>query len=137
MGQAIGDLLPSAVGVALSPIPIIAVILILATPKARSNGPAFALGWVLGLIVVSVIVLLVAGGADDPDSNASDYGPRGQGGHRGRVPAPGGQAVEGSARSPVRKRRCRSSCRRSTSSPRASRSCSAPRCRAPTRRTWR
>src|SRR5688572_20394190 len=40
LGQAIGDLLPSAVGVALSPIPIIAVILILATPKARSNGPA-------------------------------------------------------------------------------------------------
>lgn len=72
MGQAIGDLLPSAIGVALSPIPIIAVILILATPKARSNGPAFALGWVLGLIVVSVIVLLIAGGADEPDSNASD-----------------------------------------------------------------
>ena len=42
MGQAIGDLLPSAIGVALSPVPIIAVILILGTPKARSNGPAFA-----------------------------------------------------------------------------------------------
>ena len=54
MGQAIGDLLPSAVGVALSPVPIIAVILILGTPKARSNGPAFALGWVLGLVIVSV-----------------------------------------------------------------------------------
>src|SRR4051812_14370592 len=72
MGQAIGDLLPSAIGVALSPIPIIAVILILATPKARSNGPAFALGWVLGLIIVSVIVLLVAGGADDADSATSN-----------------------------------------------------------------
>ncbi len=72
VGQAIGDLLPSAVGVALSPVPIIAVILILATPKARSNGPAFALGWVLGLIIVSVIVLLVAGGADDTDSGTSD-----------------------------------------------------------------
>ena len=33
MGQAIGDLLPSAIGVAISPIPIIAVILILATPE--------------------------------------------------------------------------------------------------------
>jgi hypothetical protein len=40
LSRAIGDLLPSAVGVALSPIPIIAVILILATPRARSNGPA-------------------------------------------------------------------------------------------------
>ncbi len=66
--QTLGDLLPAAVGVALSPVPIIAVILMLGTPKARSNGPAFAAGWVTGLSVVSVIVLLVAGGADDPDS---------------------------------------------------------------------
>ena len=71
MGQAIGDLLPSALGVALSPVPIIAVILMLGTPRARSNGPAFALGWVLGLVVVSVIVLAVASGADDPDSGTS------------------------------------------------------------------
>ena len=71
MGQAIGDLLPSAIGVALSPVPIIAVILMLGTPKARSNGPAFALGWVIGLIVVSVIVILLASDADDADSGSS------------------------------------------------------------------
>jgi threonine/homoserine/homoserine lactone efflux protein len=71
MWQAIGDLLPSAVGVALSPVPIIAVILMLGTPRARTNGPAFAAGWVLGLVVVSVIVVLVASGADDTDSGAS------------------------------------------------------------------
>ncbi len=46
MGQAIGDLLPAAIGVAISPVPIIAIILMLGTPKARSNGPAFAAGWV-------------------------------------------------------------------------------------------
>jgi threonine/homoserine/homoserine lactone efflux protein len=69
--QAIGDLLPSAVGVALSPIPIIAVILMLATPGARTNGLAFSLGWIVGLVVVSVIVLLVAGGASDPDSGTA------------------------------------------------------------------
>ena len=56
---------------ALSPIPIIAVILMLDTPKARSNGPAFVLGWVVGLTAVSVIVLLVAHGASDPDSASS------------------------------------------------------------------
>lgn len=66
--RAIGDLLPSAVGVAISPVPIIAVILMLGTPKARTDGPAFALGWLVGLIAVSVIVLLLASGADDPDS---------------------------------------------------------------------
>ena len=68
---AIGDLLPLAVAVALSPIPIIAVIVMLGTPKARTNGPAFAAGWVLGLAVVSAIVLVVAGGADDPDDATS------------------------------------------------------------------
>jgi threonine/homoserine/homoserine lactone efflux protein len=70
--DAIGGLLPSAIGVALSPIPIIGVILILDTPRARSNGPAFGIGWVLGMVVVSVLVLTVAGGADDPSSSASD-----------------------------------------------------------------
>jgi hypothetical protein len=71
MGQVIGDLLPSAIGVALSPVPIIAVILMLGTPRARANGPAFAAGWVVGLTIVSVVVLLVAGGADDGDSGTS------------------------------------------------------------------
>jgi threonine/homoserine/homoserine lactone efflux protein len=69
--QAIGNLLPAAVGVALSPIPIVAVVLVLGTARARANGPAFAVGWVAGLVVVSVVVLLVAGGADDPDSTAA------------------------------------------------------------------
>jgi threonine/homoserine/homoserine lactone efflux protein len=64
MLEAIGGLLPSAVGVALSPVPIIAVILMLATPSGRGNGIAFAVGWVVGLLVVSVAVLLLAGSAD-------------------------------------------------------------------------
>ena len=34
MNEAIGDLLPFAVGTALSPFPIIAIVLILATPRA-------------------------------------------------------------------------------------------------------
>jgi Sap, sulfolipid-1-addressing protein len=70
--EAIGDLLPSAVGVAVSPVPIIAVILMLGTPNAGRTGPAFAAGWVAGLVVVSAIVLFVADGASDPDSAASD-----------------------------------------------------------------
>jgi hypothetical protein len=35
MGEAIGQPLPLAVGVALSPVPIIAVVLLLTTPRAR------------------------------------------------------------------------------------------------------
>ncbi len=71
MGQAIGGLLPSAIGVALSPVPIIAVILMLGTPRARTNGPLFAAGWILGLVVVSVVVLLAASGAHNPNSGSS------------------------------------------------------------------
>jgi threonine/homoserine/homoserine lactone efflux protein len=64
MGDAIGQVISLGIGVALSPIPIIAVVLMLATPRGRVNGPAFLGGWVLGLSVVGAIVLLVSGGAD-------------------------------------------------------------------------
>ena len=68
MGDAIGQVLPFAVVVALSPIPIIGVVLMLGTPRARSNGPAFILGWLLGLTVVGAIVLAVASGANASES---------------------------------------------------------------------
>jgi threonine/homoserine/homoserine lactone efflux protein len=63
MAEAIGQILSLGVGVALSPVPIIAVVLILGTPRARVNGPAFVAGWIVGLAVVGAIVLAVAGGA--------------------------------------------------------------------------
>ena len=61
MAEAIGHSLPLAIGVALSPVPIIAVVLMLTTPRARSNGPAFVLGWLPGLGVVGAVVLVVVG----------------------------------------------------------------------------
>ena len=63
MGQAIGQALSFGVGVALSPVPIIAVVLMLATPKGRGNGLAFLAGWIAGIAVLGTIVLLVASGA--------------------------------------------------------------------------
>lgn len=69
--EVIGDLLPSAIGVAVSPVPIIAVILMLGTPRARSTGAAFAVGWIAGLVLVSIVILLVAGDSSDPDSSAA------------------------------------------------------------------
>jgi threonine/homoserine/homoserine lactone efflux protein len=71
LGQAIGELLPAALAVALSPIPIIGVVIVLDSEKARRNGSAFALGWVAGLTIVSVLVVLVAGIASDPGSDAA------------------------------------------------------------------
>jgi len=60
MGSAIGEMLPLAIGIAISPVPIIAIILMLITPKARTNGVAFLGGWMLGLAVVGTVVLIVA-----------------------------------------------------------------------------
>jgi hypothetical protein len=63
MGEAIGQSLPLAVGVALSPVPIIAVVLMLTTRRARTNGPAFILGWLVGLGLVGLGLVGAAGQA--------------------------------------------------------------------------
>jgi hypothetical protein len=70
VGAAIGGSLPLAVGVALSPIPIIVVVLMLTTQRARVNGPMFIAGWLAGLAVVGAIALSVAGPADASSSGA-------------------------------------------------------------------
>jgi len=40
LSQTVGQVLPYALGVALSPVPIIAVVVMLGTPRARGNGAA-------------------------------------------------------------------------------------------------
>jgi threonine/homoserine/homoserine lactone efflux protein len=64
MNEAIGQVLSLGVGVALSPVPIIAVVVMLTTPRARFNGPAFLLGWIAGLALAGTLVLLASSGAD-------------------------------------------------------------------------
>jgi threonine/homoserine/homoserine lactone efflux protein len=49
------------IGVAVSPVPIAAVIVMLFTPKARTNAPAFLIGWILVIVVVGSIVILIPG----------------------------------------------------------------------------
>jgi threonine/homoserine/homoserine lactone efflux protein len=63
VGDAIGQVLVLGLGVALSPVPIIAVILLLVTPRARTTGPAFVLGWLAGLSLVGIVVLVAVPGA--------------------------------------------------------------------------
>ena len=67
MGEAIGELLPAAVGVAISPLPIVAVVLMLVAARGRSTGPAFLAGWLFGVAGAGAVVLLVASGADASD----------------------------------------------------------------------
>lgn len=69
LGAAIGNLLPPAIGIALSPVPVIAVVLMLMSPAAARTAPAFTLGWICGLLVVTAAIVLIA----DP-ANASGGG---------------------------------------------------------------
>lgn len=73
MGEAIGEILPSAVAVAISPAPIAAMILILFSRRAGSNSLAFLAGWVLGLVAVGAIVLALgeASSSNGGESNGS------------------------------------------------------------------
>ena len=73
MGEAIAVVLPYAIGVAISPLPIIAVILVLFSARAHVNGPVFLAGWVLGVAVVSVAVYLLSDASDaSTDDTTSD-----------------------------------------------------------------
>ena len=72
MTDVLGQLFGSGVGVALSPIPVIAVILMLTTERGRTTGVAFMLGWLVGLSVATALVLLLANDAGDPTSAAAD-----------------------------------------------------------------
>jgi len=73
MGQGVGEVLTFAIGVAISPVPIIAVILMLFSQKARVNGPAFLAGWVLALAVISTVAYVIADESDaSTSSSASD-----------------------------------------------------------------
>jgi threonine/homoserine/homoserine lactone efflux protein len=73
MGQGISEVLTFAIGVAISPVPIIAVILMLFSNRARVNGPAFLLGWVVALAAVSTVVYVLAHDGDvSTNSSAAD-----------------------------------------------------------------
>ncbi|MGW1990198.1 GAP family protein [Embleya sp. NPDC001921] len=72
MGDAIGRVLSPAIGVAISPMPLIAIVLMLATPKGRANGIAFALGWIVALAaaITALVAVGAGGGADDDGTPA-------------------------------------------------------------------
>jgi len=60
MGTVIGELLPFAIGIAISPLPIIVVILTLLSPRARTSSVGFLLGWIVGILAVIVVLTAVS-----------------------------------------------------------------------------
>jgi hypothetical protein len=70
MDHAIARSLALAIGVAFSPVPIMAVVLMLTTARAKVNGSAFVLGWLFSLGIVGTIVLCISGPAGAGGSGA-------------------------------------------------------------------
>jgi hypothetical protein len=74
MGAAIGEILGFAVGVAISPVPVIAVILMLFTNKATANSLSFLAGWIAGLAIAGGVVLALGlEGSDGEESTTSGW----------------------------------------------------------------
>jgi threonine/homoserine/homoserine lactone efflux protein len=73
MNAVIGDLLPLAIGVAISPVPIIATILMLLAPQARGTSIGFLLGWLVGIVAATTLFTVIAStaGLDDGTSDSS------------------------------------------------------------------
>jgi threonine/homoserine/homoserine lactone efflux protein len=71
MGSVIGDILPLALGIAISPVPIIAAILMLLSPKAKGTSVGFMLGWVLGIVIAVVAFTLLSTFIPEQDPDAS------------------------------------------------------------------
>lgn len=67
----IGSILPLALGIAISPIPIIAAILMLLSPKARGTSVGFLIGWLLGIIVAVSVFTVLSSVLPEPTSDSS------------------------------------------------------------------
>ncbi len=71
MNGAIGEILPLALGVAISPIPILAVILMLLSARAAITSTGFLIGWVVGIIVATSVFTVLADVINLGDSSTS------------------------------------------------------------------
>jgi hypothetical protein len=74
VSESISAVLTYAVGVGLSPIPIVAVIVVLFSARATVNGPLFLAGWMAGLATMVTAVQLVAGRLGAGTSGTVDDG---------------------------------------------------------------
>lgn len=66
LSQVIGEILPLTLAIAISPFTIVAVILMLLSPNARSAGPGFLIGWIIGISGAAAGFVLIAGALPPP-----------------------------------------------------------------------
>src|SRR5687767_2278067 len=72
MNVVIGEILPLALGITISPMPIIAAILMLLSPKAKGTSVGFLLGWVVGIVVAVTAFTLLSSVLPENDPDASN-----------------------------------------------------------------
>lgn len=70
MGEAIREVLAFGVGVAVSPLAVVAVVVMLDAAHGRPAGVAFLATWAAALAVVATLAVLLADGADASDGGA-------------------------------------------------------------------
>jgi threonine/homoserine/homoserine lactone efflux protein len=68
VGEALADVVPLAVAIALSPFPVIPAILLLFTARPRATGGGFLAGWAIGVAGAAVAVAAVAGAVEGRDA---------------------------------------------------------------------
>ncbi|KQR49156.1 hypothetical protein ASF87_10200 [Microbacterium sp. Leaf161] len=71
MPDVLGMVLPNAVAIAISPLPVVAVILILMAPQSRLRGVVFLIGWFFGVVVATGLFALLADVIPATDSSAA------------------------------------------------------------------
>lgn len=74
MGAAIGQSFPVAVGVLISPLPIVAVVLMLVSRRAKANAAAFLIGWFVAVLVVVALVAFLTGSSAPSDAGPPVWG---------------------------------------------------------------
>jgi hypothetical protein len=70
----VGELLPLALGVAVSPLAIMIVIVLLSVPGGRPRAALFVAGWLAGLLVLGGVVLAFVEVASDAEPAPARFG---------------------------------------------------------------
>lgn len=64
MLRTLGEVLPQAVGIAISPVAIIVVIVMLVSAQGQTKATGFLVGWISGIAIVTGAAVLLAESAD-------------------------------------------------------------------------
>ena len=59
LADAIGGMLPAIMAIALTPIQLVGIVIVLGGPRGRAAGPAFLMGWLAALAIVTVAAVLL------------------------------------------------------------------------------